>query len=91
MYAKLLPLTVYLPPQTRSPAGWFLLTDPPRHHVSTTDANDVHDIHKLERRRPANLVPLVGQPDICPIGKIKVQFCKVASKGNSGGVTRTEP
>lgn len=75
---------------TQKSRGWFLLTDPPRHGVATSNGNDVHDIHKLERRRPAKLVPLVGQPDICPIGKIKVQFCKVASKAGSSGVTRTE-
>ncbi|KAI2493270.1 Phytochelatin synthase [Fragilaria crotonensis] len=75
---------------TQKSRGWFLLTDPPRHGVATSNGNDVHDIHKLERRRPAKLVPLVGQPDICPIGKIKVQFCKVAPKAGSGGATRTE-
>ncbi len=70
--------------------GWFLLTDPPHHRILTSNDNDEHDLHKLERRRPAKLVPLVGQPDICPIGKIKVQFCKVASKAGSGGVTSAE-
>ena len=70
--------------------GWFLLSDPPRHRLSANNEKDHHNIHELEHRRPARLVPLVGQPDICPIGKIKVQFCKVASNPNFSSEPREE-
>ena len=75
---------------TQKSRGWFLLSDPPRHRVSISNENYHHNIHELEHRRPAKLVPLVGQSDICPIGKIKVQFCKVASEANYGRDPRKE-
>jgi glutathione gamma-glutamylcysteinyltransferase len=53
---------------SQQPRGWFLMTAPPRHQN-----------YKEEYRRPASLVPLVGEPDICPIGEIKVQFCKIGT------------
>lgn len=51
---------------TKRPRGWFVL-NPPKHHKC------LHQTH--EDRRPAELVPVVGEPDVCPIGRIKVEFC----------------
>ena len=49
--------------------GWFV-TRPPKGHAC-------HDGIAYEDRRPAELVPLVGDADACPVGKIKVDYCQV--------------
>eukprot|EP00934_Nitzschia_sp_Nitz4_P002996 Nitzschia sp. Nitz4//scaffold4_size323378//246052//247140//NITZ4_000696-RA/size323378-processed-gene-0.136-mRNA-1//1//CDS//3329553507//2986//frame0 len=51
---------------TKRPRGWFVL-DPPKKSASQVDCED---------RRPAELVPMAGDADICPVGRIKVEFCK---------------
>ena len=52
---------------TKRSRGWFLLR-PPAHHAC------LH--HAQEIRRPAELVPVVGDPDVCPVGKVKVEYCR---------------
>jgi hypothetical protein len=54
-------------PDTQKSRGWFLL-HPPKNHAGR------HSTH--EDRRPAELVPQVGEQDACPVGKVKVDFCK---------------
>lgn len=53
---------------TAQPRGWFLLKTP----TSTTDNG--------EARRPAHLVPSTHETDVCPLGKIKVHYCKAKPK-----------
>ena len=60
--------------------GWFLLSDPPQTQTFKNSMNNSNDVEQSDHQLPANLVPSVGQPDICPMGKIKVQFCKAASQ-----------
>jgi glutathione gamma-glutamylcysteinyltransferase len=52
---------------TRKSRGWFLLHPPKNHACLSTTHED---------RRPAELVPQVGDQDACPVGKVKVDFCK---------------
>jgi glutathione gamma-glutamylcysteinyltransferase len=67
--------------------GWFVMESPVVTSSATTTTttmqqqheNDELSIVQQEQRRPAHLVPLVGQPDICPIGKVKVEYCKAAT------------
>lgn len=59
---------------TKRSRGWFLL-HPPQHHGC------LHETQEM--RRPAELVPVVGDPDVCPVGKVKVEFCQVNPKRNS--------
>ena len=52
---------------THKPRGWFLLYPPKNHacqHITQED------------RRPVEVVPHTGDKDICPVGTIKVEFCK---------------
>ncbi|KAG7364212.1 phytochelatin synthase [Nitzschia inconspicua] len=52
---------------TKKPRGWCLLYPPKNHacqHVTKED------------RRPVEVVPLVGEKDICPIGDIRKKYCK---------------
>ncbi len=58
---------------TKRSRGWFLL-HPPQHHAC------LHQIQ--ERRRPAELVPVVGDPDVCPVGRVKVEYCEANPKRN---------
>lgn len=51
---------------TKRSRGWFVL-DPPTFHSSGPQTE--------EDRRPADLVPLVGEDPVCPIGRVKVEFC----------------
>jgi glutathione gamma-glutamylcysteinyltransferase len=55
-------------PVTNKPRGWFLL-HPPQNHKHASEVT-------MEDRRPADLVPQVGDGDSCPVGKVKVEFCK---------------
>jgi len=48
--------------------GWFVLT------TSSSSCSE----EEAENRRPAKLVPLAGEPDICPLGTVKVQYCKAS-------------
>ena len=50
---------------TNQSRGWFLL-GPPKSFVGI----------QTEDRRPAELVPLSGEKDACPVGEVKVNFCK---------------
>jgi glutathione gamma-glutamylcysteinyltransferase len=52
---------------TKKSRGWFSL-HPPKNHACS------HQTH--EDRRPVELVPTVGEGDICPVGPIKIDFCK---------------
>ena len=56
---------------TKRSRGWFVL-HPPKHHSC------YH--HTMEMRRPAELVPVVGDPDVCPVGKVKVEYCQANPK-----------
>jgi glutathione gamma-glutamylcysteinyltransferase len=50
--------------------GWFVMT-PPRVSASYHDPDE-----EDEHLRPASLVPAVGDADVCPVAKVKVEFCK---------------
>ena len=52
---------------TKQPRGWFVLHRPTARTSDTTEA-----------RRPAHLVPTVGQADVCPVGKVKVHYCEAS-------------
>ncbi|OEU14151.1 phytochelatin synthase [Fragilariopsis cylindrus CCMP1102] len=54
---------------TKKPRGWFRLS-PPKYHEC------LHDDHGQENRLPVEFVPKMGEPDLCPLGAIKVHFCK---------------
>jgi glutathione gamma-glutamylcysteinyltransferase len=59
---------------THKPRGWFLLFPPKNHacqHITQED------------RRPMEVVPNAGEKDICPLGTIKIDFCK-ANPDRSG-------
>jgi glutathione gamma-glutamylcysteinyltransferase len=52
---------------TNKPRGWFLLYPPKNHacqHITKED------------RRPVEVVPTMGQKDICPVGDIRKRYCK---------------
>jgi hypothetical protein len=51
---------------TNQARGWFLLFPPTSSRKKKKDT---------ENRRPAELVPQVGDDDACPVGKVKVSFC----------------
>ena len=53
-------------PVTRKSRGWFVLHPPKNHAGAVTH----------EARRPAELVPQLGDQNPCPVGKVKVAFCK---------------
>ena len=55
-----------LDPVTQKSRGWFLLA-PPKGTSRTVIRED---------RRPAEIVPLVGEGDACPVSKVKVEYCK---------------
>mmetsp|Transcript_9229 Transcript_9229/g.22007 ORF Transcript_9229/g.22007 Transcript_9229/m.22007 type:complete len:117 (-) Transcript_9229:1407-1757(-) len=52
---------------TNSSRGWFLL-----HPPKTCNGNK----KDTEARRPAELVPELGEEDACPIGRVKRRYCK---------------
>jgi glutathione gamma-glutamylcysteinyltransferase len=52
---------------THKSRGWFLIY-PPKNHACQDIAQ--------EDRRPVEVVPRVGEKDICPVGTIKIDFCK---------------
>eukprot|EP00521_Asterionellopsis_glacialis_P011574 CAMPEP_0195306766 /NCGR_PEP_ID=MMETSP0707-20130614/37367_1 /TAXON_ID=33640 /ORGANISM="Asterionellopsis glacialis, Strain CCMP134" /LENGTH=537 /DNA_ID=CAMNT_0040370993 /DNA_START=87 /DNA_END=1700 /DNA_ORIENTATION=- len=57
---------------TNRPRGWFLLYPP------SISPNIHGGPHKSdEHQRPANIVRQVGEGDMCPIGKIKIDYCRV--------------
>lgn len=55
---------------TNQPRGWYVM--------SSSLSLSKEDFEKGEDRRPAKLVPLANEPDICPLGKVKVQYCKAS-------------
>lgn len=59
---------------TNKSRGWFLL-DPPQISASYYGTSA-----KNEHRRPARTVPEIGEPDICPIGTVKVDYCQASRK-----------
>ena len=65
LYQSMLPVDT----ASNQPRGWFVLRPPQLSASYTGEINNEH-------RRPARLVKEVGQPDICPIGKVKVEFCR---------------
>mmetsp|Transcript_26158 Transcript_26158/g.42904 ORF Transcript_26158/g.42904 Transcript_26158/m.42904 type:complete len:435 (-) Transcript_26158:528-1832(-) len=56
---------------THKPRGWFLLY-PPKNHACQHQTQ--------EDRRPVEVVPHVGDKDICPVSSIKIDFCKANPK-----------
>jgi hypothetical protein len=52
---------------TNQARGWFLLFPP---------TSSIKGRKDTENRRPAELVPQVGDDDACPVGKVKVSFCR---------------
>ena len=58
---------------TKRSRGWFLLHPP---------ASRCKDQAPKEIRRPAELVPVVGDPDVCPIGRVKVDYCPANDNRN---------
>jgi glutathione gamma-glutamylcysteinyltransferase len=62
---------------TSKPRGWFVL-HPPKHNQHYEGPSKVR-----EDRRPAELVPRVGDGDACPVGKVKVDFCAANRNGRS--------
>ena len=61
---------------TEKSRGWFLLEPPLKKNAST--------IMTKEDRRPAEFVPLVGEGDPCPAGKVKIDYCKANIHRNNG-------
>ena len=55
---------------SRRPRGWFILQPPHSHSLHIEE----------EDRRPVEVVPEVGQDNICPVNPIKVEFCQVNPK-----------
>jgi len=51
---------------TKRPRGWFLLHPP----LGQTAVRE-----QTEDRRPAELVPVLGEPDVCPMSRVKVDYC----------------
>jgi hypothetical protein len=51
---------------TKRSRGWFLLHPP-------TGPNSQRE--QKEIRRPAELVAVLGDPDVCPVGRVKVDYC----------------
>ena len=49
--------------------------------AASTATATLASIAKDEGKRPAEVVRLVGERDICPLGVIKVEFCKAAAAG----------
>jgi glutathione gamma-glutamylcysteinyltransferase len=62
---------------TEKSRGWFLL-EPPKQAVKNASMMTKED------RRPAELVPLVGEGDPCPAGKVKIDYCKANINRNNG-------
>jgi glutathione gamma-glutamylcysteinyltransferase len=54
---------------TEKPRGWFRLSPPKNHEC-------LHDDHGQENRLPVEFVPKMGEPEACPLGAIKIHFCK---------------
>lgn len=52
---------------TNSSRGWFLLHPPKMSNGHEKD---------IEARRPAEVVPELGEEDACPIGMVKRRYCK---------------
>jgi hypothetical protein len=52
--------------------GWFLL-EPPKQAVKNASMTK-------EDRRPAELVPRVGERDPCPASKVKIDYCKAKNR-----------
>ena len=63
LYNSMLPLDSV----TKKPRGWFLLYPPKNSSRASLSRED---------RRPAELVPKVGDQDPCPASKVKIDFCK---------------
>jgi glutathione gamma-glutamylcysteinyltransferase len=63
---------------TEKSRGWFLLEPPAKqkNHSSTGLTK--------EDRRPAELVPRVGEGDPCPAGKVKIDYCQANMNRNNG-------
>ena len=59
---------------TEQSRGWYILRPP---SLSNTYKGTVVT---TEERRPAELVPLVGEAHLCPVHSIKIDYCKAAGK-----------
>jgi Phytochelatin synthase len=55
---------------TKRSRGWFLLHPP-------TGQNAPKE--QKEIRRPAEIVPVLGDPNVCPVGRVKVGYCPANS------------
>mmetsp|Transcript_28591 Transcript_28591/g.80580 ORF Transcript_28591/g.80580 Transcript_28591/m.80580 type:complete len:468 (+) Transcript_28591:117-1520(+) len=64
---------------TQKSRGWFLMRNPAAtsRRSEDNDDDDIPSIEEMERRRPAATVPIVGDGDACPIGSVKVEYCRV--------------
>lgn len=69
-----LPLSLQTTNQSR---GWFLLVPPESKSFVKQKQS------RTESRRPAELVPKVGEEEVCPVGKVKVDFCKANPERDS--------
>jgi glutathione gamma-glutamylcysteinyltransferase len=59
---------------TQQPRGWYILRPP----VEVGTASHYHGTKiTTEERRPARLVPALGEKDACPVHEVKVEFCPV--------------
>jgi glutathione gamma-glutamylcysteinyltransferase len=62
-----------LDPVTQKSRGWFLL-EPPKEA-----SRDV----VREDRRPADIVPLVGEKNPCPVSRVKIDYCKANDRNKN--------
>lgn len=58
---------------TKRSRGWFIL-HPPLSQITQSEQKEV--------RRPAELVPVHGDPDVCPLGRVKVDYCPASASRN---------
>lgn len=64
---------------TQKPRGWLLLHPPPLSNTYTgTNITD-------EGARDSQLVPAVGEPPVCPIHAIKIEYCPASSETKKTG------
>jgi hypothetical protein len=58
--------------------GWILMYPPPAAKSDDMSKIKLKKTEEVEGKRPASCVPLAGTGDfICPVEKIKVEYCSV--------------
>jgi glutathione gamma-glutamylcysteinyltransferase len=70
LFRSMLPLDT----ATKKSRGWYLLNSP------AVSASYKGPAIQSEDRRPAELVPQLGQPSLCPVHPIKLDYCKAAAR-----------